>query len=88
MKRTGCCNFSIGRNAEHDRKDYFNFDNPTGERKFIAAINKTDKLTALAGETGIDIYERGKDKADKVFEKGDVIHSGDRLDEAGNDHPF
>ena len=44
-KRTGCCNFSvIGRNAEHvDRKDYFNFDNSTGERKFIAVINKTDK---------------------------------------------
>ena len=95
-KRTGCCNFSvIGRNAEHvDRKDYFNFDNQTGERKFIAkVINKTDKsVTAqVAGETGIDIYERGKDKSQciKYFEKGDVIHFfGDRLDEAGNDYPF
>ena len=66
-KRTGCVNFSVvGRNAEHvDRKDYYNFDNSTGERMFIAkVINKPDKsVTApVAGETGIDIYERNKDK--------------------------
>ena len=95
-KRTGCVNFSIlGRNAEHvDRKDYFNFDNQTGERKFIAkVINKTDKsVTAqVAGETGIDIYQRNKDKSQiiKYFNEDDTVHFfGDRMDAGGNDFPL
>lgn len=95
-KRKGCVNFSIvGRNAEHvQRKDYYNFDNQTGERAFIAkVINKADKsVTAqVAGETGIDIYERNKDKGQiiKDFDKDDTVYFfGDRMDEAGNDYPL
>lgn len=95
-KRTGCVNFSVvGRNAEHvDRKDYYNFDKQTGERMFIAkVINKSDKtVTAqVAGETGIDIYERNKDKSQiiKDFSKEDTIYFfGDKMDEGGNDYPL
>lgn len=95
-KRKGCVNFSIvGRNAEHvDRKDYYNFDNQTGERSFIAKIiNKADKsVTAqVAGETGIDIYERNKDKGQiiKDFDSEDTIYFfGDKMEEGGNDFPL
>lgn len=95
-KRHGCINFSvIGRKATHvERKDYFNFDNQTGERMFIAKlINKADKsVTAqVAGETGIDIYQRGKDKGQIIrdFSKEDTIFFiGDKMEEGGNDYPF
>ena len=95
-KRKGCVNFSVlGRNAEHvDRKDYYNYDNQTGERAFIAKIiNKSDKsVTAqVAGETGIDIYERNKDKGQiiKDFSKEDTIFFfGDKMTEGGNDFPL
>ena len=95
-QRTGMVNFSVvGRNADHtQRKDYFNFDNQTGEREFIAKlINKADKsVTAqVAGETGIDIYERNKDKGQilRDFTKEDkVFFFGDKMDEGGNDYPL
>ena len=53
--------------------------NSTGERKFIAKIiNKTDKVSTaqVAGETGIDIYERNKDKGQiiKDFDSEDTIY--------------
>lgn len=94
--RPGMVNFSIvGRNATHvERKDYHNFDNQTGERKLLAKIiNKTDKtITAqVAGETGIDILERKKDKRQVMdwFSKDDTVHFfGDRMEQGGNDEPL
>ncbi len=95
-QRPGMVNFSIvGRNASHiERKDYVNFDTQTGERKLIAKIvNKSDKsITAqVAGETGIDILERKKDKRQVMdwFSEDDTVHFfGDKMEPGGNDEPL
>ena len=92
--RTGMCNFSIvGRGANlEERAKYVRYEGDVGERGHI--VHKFNKLfpgvTATAGgDTGIDIYPTGKDKAQiiKDFAKTDTLYFfGDRMDEAGNDY--
>ena len=96
-KRPGMVNFSVvGRNATMgERKLYVEFDTKTKERiriaeefeKFFPAIQ-----AVVGGETGIDIFPRGKDKAQIVNdfnEFEDTLHFfGDRMDKAGNDYPL
>ena len=94
--RTGMCNFSVvGRNAnQEERKQYFYYDCKTKEREQIAkAFNeKFPKLQAdVGGETGIDIFEKGCNKAQILneFSNTDRIKFyGDRTDPAGNDYPL
>lgn len=93
--RVGLCNFSVvGRNATTvQRKEYHLFDTlVANERTTIAAeiMSKWPSIEAsVAGETGIDIYERGCGK-DQIL--GQISHLsplhffGDRMDEAGNDY--
>jgi phosphomannomutase len=93
--RVGLCNFSVvGRNATvEQRKSYHAFDSSiSNERTSIAAeiMSRWPNIEAsVAGETGIDIYERGCGK-DQIL--GRLLHLnplhffGDRMDEAGNDH--
>ena len=92
-KRTGSANLSIpGRNATLEDRQLF----VTWDQKYKARIKLAEKFNnvyphleaVLGGETGIDIFQRGKDKAQIVehFEKSDTLHFfGDRCDPGGND---
>jgi len=93
--RPGTVNFSIvGRNATHgERKLYVKYDAETNERKLIVnAFNDLfgDTIEATAGgETGLDIYPRGKDKSQIIqsfSEYDSVIFIGDRCEPGGNDY--
>ena len=91
--RTGMINFSIvGRNANtEERKDYYQWDRIINERKHIASeFNSTfpDLEADIGGETGIDIFERGRNKSQvlKDFKLSTLKFYGDRTDPAGNDY--
>lgn len=92
--RTGMCNFSIlGRGCTlSERKMYFRWDQKHEERYTIARLfmEKFPDLQAdVAGETGLDIFPRGKDKAQifKDLEEFDEVHFfGDKTNPGGNDH--
>jgi phosphomannomutase len=93
--RPGLCNFSVvGRNAtQEQRAEYVKWDKETFERIKIAnAINDMFPQIEcrVGGETGIDIIQRGRDKAQIIshFEDEDakIYFFGDRMDKAGNDY--
>lgn len=93
-ERTGLTNFSVvGRNCTlGERKLYVAWDSERRERENIAhAFNrKFKKYTAsVAGETGLDIYIKGKDKSQvyDLIEKP-VIFFGDKTMPGGNDFPL
>ncbi len=93
-ERPGVVNFSIvGRNASREeRQKYVEYDQSTSERnKLVEAFNiMFPDLTATAGgETGLDIYPKGKDKAqiiDDFSEYDTIVFFGDRCDKLGNDY--
>lgn len=93
--RPGLCNFSVvGRNATlEQRRQYVEHDRETKERILIAnAINDMfpDVEARVGGETGIDIIQRGRDKAQIMShfneEDTEVFFFGDRMEPGGNDH--
>ena len=92
--RPGMVNFSIvGRNATMgERKLYVRYDTANEERVKIAKEFKKqfpDIEAVVGGETGIDIFPVGKDKAQIVedFDKKDKLYFfGDRMDKDGNDY--
>lgn len=89
-ERIGMVNFSIvGRNATYDdRQDYIIWDMMTYEREIIKSCleDRFDDLeVALGGETGLDIYPKGKDKAQVASMIEPFIFFGDRIEEGGND---
>jgi phosphomannomutase len=92
-ERTGMLNFSIvGREAIGDqRKEYYEWDKINNEREGLADYINSHwhNITAsVGGETGIDIFEKGTDKAQviKWFKEDDnLIFFGDRIDPSGND---
>ena len=96
--RIGLVNFSVvGRAADKEqRKKYIEFDKRTGERKKIVELfNKKFNNIAIAqvaGETGIDIMEPGKDKGQiaKYFVEPylHVYFFGDQMEFGGNDFPL
>ena len=90
-------NFStLGRNASPEqRKRYHEWDTMSGERLEIARrindrFNDDDIVAQVAGEIGIDITTRNKDKRQCIeYMQGDKIYFfGDRMDEQGNDKPL
>ncbi|MBC8429190.1 MAG: HAD-IIB family hydrolase [Candidatus Endolissoclinum sp.] len=95
--RPGLLKFSIlGRNAtKAQRKKYVKFDNATNDRQIISdEFNKkfTKKfglISQVAGETGLDIIEIGKDKAmilkDFTFQD-ELVFFGDNIQPGGNDY--
>ena len=97
-KRIGLVNFSIvGRAADKEqRAKYVEYDRRTGERKKIAKeFNEKfgDVAVAqVAGETGIDIMEPGKDKGQiaQYFNEPNlhVYFFGDQMEFGGNDWPL
>lgn len=96
--RIGLVNFSVvGRNANKEqRKKYVEFDQQYKERKKIAeAFNNKFKdiaIAQVAGETGIDIMQPGKDKgqiASYFAEPFVHVHFfGDQMEFGGNDFPL
>ena len=90
------CNFSVvGRNANTEqRKAYYEYDCKYEEREMIAETFNhifPDLNADVGGETGIDIFPRGKNKAQILneFTSTDRIKFyGDRTDPAGNDYPL
>lgn len=98
-KRDGLVNFSIvGRNANlAERQQYSDFDRRTKERQKIAdnfnrLFEDSGAVATVAGSTGIDITETGKDKRQiiKYFLRPDihVTFFGDSMYLGGNDYPF
>lgn len=88
--RLGLYNFSVvGRGADKDeRKLYFDYDSVQGERPIIAEkINRRFPYleATVAGETGIDIYLRGKDKSQIADEVAPYTYFGDTIYFGGND---
>jgi phosphomannomutase len=93
--RPGLCNFSvIGRNATlEQRAEYVEWDKKTYERIKIAnAINDMfpNIEARIGGETGLDIIERGRDKAQIISQFADedakLFFFGDKMEQGGNDH--
>jgi len=95
-QRTGMVNFSIvGRNCTlEDRKEYLLWDRNTAERyhlreKITATFPEVDAL--LGGETGLDIYPKGKNKEQvisflKERETEKLYYFGDQIFQYGNDY--
>jgi len=94
-KRPGMLNFSIvGRNASTlQRFLYSEYDKKTNERiklatTFNSLFSDKYKITAqVAGMTGFDIYQEGKDKSQiiKYFDNIPIFFFGDDTQEGGND---
>jgi phosphomannomutase len=90
-KRIGAVNFSIvGRNANKaERQLYIEWDQATNERHIICE-NLNDRFSRLefvvGGETGIDIFLRGKDKSQIAAHLRPFTFFGDRCEVGGNDH--
>ena len=95
--RPGMINFSIvGRNAtKEQRKSYAKYDGGERERhKIVEKIgSKYPELEfAVGGEISIDIYPKGRDKAQAVdvlkrrHGNSPLIFMGDRTEYPGNDH--
>lgn len=91
-ERPGLVNFSIvGRNANlKERKEYHDWDNKSKERENIAKklMKNFPYLSAVVGgETGIDIFPKGKDKSQILEDFHDsLIFFGDKTEPGGNDH--
>ena len=95
--RAGMMNFSIlGRGCTREqREEYIEYDLEYGEREELAnEFNDMFKTFSaqIAGETGIDISEVGKDKG-QVFKPleelyNSIIFFGDDTQPGGNDYPF
>jgi phosphomannomutase len=96
--RTGMCNFSvIGRNCnQQQREEYYHWDIKTKQREKLASkIMKTfpDLTASLGGQISIDIYPKGKNKAQVVQDLIDEGYTemdffGDKCEYGGNDFPL
>lgn len=95
--RTGSLNFSIvGRNANKEQREmYKKYDRITQERKALAKeLAETWGYTIdfkIGGETGIDVYPKGFDKAQVLDSFGgvyrpDLVFFGDACQPDGNDY--
>jgi phosphomannomutase len=90
-RRLGAVNFSIiGRNASvAEREAYKVWDGATNERAQICRrLNRmfTRLECVVGGETGIDIFERGKNKSQIAKYVRPFTFFGDRCEVGGNDH--
>lgn len=92
--RPGLVNFSVvGRGCTPEqRARYIEWDNKTSERRFMAenmAAIFLDFDVQVAGETGIDITLKGKDKSQIIHDFGphdELYFFGDKMEYGGNDY--
>lgn len=93
-QRVGLVNFSIiGRNCPQvKREEYCVWDQTNKERiKICDSIMKKfiNIEAAVGGQISIDIYEKGKNKAQVLDDiKGEICFFGDKMNEGGNDYPL
>jgi phosphomannomutase len=93
-KRLGSVNVSVlGRNhTPEQRQEYIEWDKRTNERSAIASqlnFMFPGLEAVIGGETGIDIYERGKNKGQvRQYLEGPITFFGDKCDFGGNDYPL
>lgn len=93
-ERPGSINFSIlGRKATHrGRQEYIFWDEATEERERLSMdiMNKFPDISAVVGgETGLDIFPKGKDKQqvlDFLPRDREIHFFGDKIRRGGNDH--
>ena len=99
--RGSMVNFSmVGRKCSlQERKDYFKYDELTGEREKIAKyIRDTweDLDAVIGGQISIDIYPKGNDKSqvlnvieqERLVPPNEYIFIGDGIENGGNDYPL
>lgn len=92
--RPGMINFSIvGRNCTFEQRYlYRQWDDHKEERFQIAKKlmeNFPGVVAQVAGETGIDIYEEGRDKSQVTqWIQTPIIFYGDKIQPGGNDFPL
>jgi phosphomannomutase len=95
--RPGLVNFSVvGRGATTEqRAEYVAYDTEHKERKFIAELFNSryghkGVKAQVAGETGLDIIQEGRDKGQVIddFDDYNVFFFGDMMQPGGNDEPL
>lgn len=92
--RPGMINFSVlGRNCTLEQRYlYKQWDEHKQERNIIASeiMEKFPGIVAqVAGEIGIDIYEKGRDKSQVVkWIRTPITFYGDKMQFDGNDYPL
>ena len=95
--RPGLVNFSVvGRGATTEqRAEYVLYDTEHQERKFIADLFNSRYASKgvkaqVAGETGLDIIQEGRDKGQVIddFDDYNVFFFGDMMQPGGNDEPL
>jgi phosphomannomutase len=93
-ERIGLVNYStVGRNCDQSsRQAYYAWDKLKGERELFCKIieDTFPKLEAsIGGEISIDIYPKGKNKAQVLGDiKGPITFFGDKCQPGGNDFPI
>ena len=93
-QRVGLVNFSIiGRNCtQKKREEYYVWDTINKEREAICqyiTAHFPDVEAAIGGQISIDIYEKGRNKAQVLDEiAGAISFFGDKMDKGGNDYPI
>jgi phosphomannomutase len=93
-ERIGLLNFStIGRKCpQNQRDDYYGWDQINKERKTLCKIIEDaypDLEATVGGQISIDIYPKGKNKAQVLDDiKGPVTFFGDKCQPGGNDFPI
>lgn len=93
-ERSGSLNFSfVGRNCtREERQHYVKWDTETGQRDLLQKdIEKhfPDLSAVVGGETGIDIFPKGKDKQqvlDFLPKDQEIAFFGDKIEPGGNDY--
>lgn len=95
--RDSLINFSIvGRNCDKTQRNiYVEYDQETQERSKIRdrlnpKLRKFNLIATVAGETGLDITEIGKDKRQLLdwYNDVDIVFFGDKMKPSGNDFPL
>ena len=93
-ERIGLVNYStVGRNCDQSsRNAYYDWDRLQGERKLFCKIieNTFPELEAtVGGQISIDIYPKGKNKAQVLDDIiGPITFFGDKCEFGGNDYPI
>ena len=93
-ERIGLVNYStVGRDCDQSsRNAYYDWDKLQGERELFCKIVEDtfpDLEASVGGQISIDIYPKGKNKAQVLGDiKGPITFFGDKCQPGGNDFPI